>query len=55
MKLCYTSGIALAALLIGSAFAADEAKSGPKVGQDLNPFHPVNINGRAAGKKNCLV
>jgi hypothetical protein len=54
-RLCYTSGIALTALLIGCAFAAEEGTSGPKVGKDLSPFHPMNINGRSGGKKNCLV
>jgi hypothetical protein len=30
-------------------------KSGPQVGQEVpGPFHPVNINGEQAGKKNCL-
>jgi hypothetical protein len=34
---------------------ADSIKSGPPVGEDLaGPFHPLNINGAAAGKKHCL-
>jgi hypothetical protein len=55
MKLCYTSGIALTALLIGSAFAADDIKSGPQVGQGLTPFNPLHVNGPDTGKKVCLV
>ncbi len=36
------------------AFAAD-LKSGPQAGEKVpGPFHPLNINGEAAGKKNCL-
>jgi hypothetical protein len=48
--------IAAVALVMfaGSAFAAD-VKSGPQVGEKVpGPFHPLNINGSAAGKKNCL-
>ena len=41
-------------LFAGSAFAAD-IKSGPQVGEKVpGPFHPLNINGEAAGKKHCL-
>jgi len=46
------------ALVLGTAglYAADEAvKSGPQVGQAVpGPFHPLNINGASADKKNCL-
>jgi hypothetical protein len=35
-------------------FAAD-FKSGPQTGEKVpGPFHPLNINGEYAGKKNCL-
>lgn len=38
-----------------SVFAAEPIKSGPQVGNAVpGPFHPLNINGDAAGKKNCL-
>jgi hypothetical protein len=41
-------------LFASSAFAAD-VKSGPQVGEKVpGPFHPLNINGSQAGKKNCL-
>jgi len=43
------------ALLAGGLMAADAVKSGPQVGEKVpGPFHPLNINGAAAGKKNCL-
>lgn len=43
-----------AALLAGGLMAA-EIKSGPQVGEKVpGPFHPLNVNGAAAGKKNCL-
>jgi hypothetical protein len=42
-------------LLAGYGFAA-EVKSGPQAGEQLpGPFHPLNINGSAAGNKQCLV
>ena len=42
-------------LFAGSVFAADAVKSGPQVGEKVpGPFHPLNINGSMAGKKNCL-
>ena len=35
--------------------AQNNLKSGPQVGQKVpGPFHPLNINGDSAGKKNCL-
>jgi hypothetical protein len=45
---------AVVVALGGVAFAA-EIKSGPQTGETLpGPFHPLNINGEQAGKKNCL-
>ncbi len=36
-------------------YAQSGVKSGPQVGEKVpGPFHPLNINGEAAGKKNCL-
>jgi hypothetical protein len=36
-------------------FAQDAVKSGPQVGEKVpGPFHPLNVNGAKAGKKNCL-
>jgi hypothetical protein len=49
--------IACAALVVfvGGLIAADAVKSGPQVGEKVpGPFHPLNINGDKAGKKNCL-
>src|SRR5690242_19664932 len=41
-------------LCAGVALGAD-VKSGPQPGEKLaGPFHPLNINGEQAGKKNCL-
>jgi hypothetical protein len=56
MKLSRIAGLSLSfALLAGAVFAAESLKSGPQVGDDVpGPFHPLNINGAAAGKKNCL-
>jgi len=42
------------ALLAGGVLAAD-LKSGPQPGTNLSPFHPLNINGKKADQKNCLV
>lgn len=45
---------AVVAVLAGSVVAAD-LKSGPQAGEKVpGPFHPLNINGSEAGKKNCL-
>lgn len=54
-RLC-TAIFATAAMLItGGVFAEGTAKSGPQVGQEVpGPFHPMNVTGEAAGKKNCL-
>jgi hypothetical protein len=50
------TGLAGAALLVASAVYADAPlKSGPQVGQEVpGPFHPMNVTGEQAGKKNCL-
>src|SRR3954471_6328679 len=43
------------ALSAGVVFAGEGLKSGPQVGQKVpGPFHPLNINGEAAGQKFCL-
>jgi hypothetical protein len=45
-----------AALLAGSAFAAEELKSGPQVGKSIpGVFNPLHANGPDAGQKLCLV
>jgi len=46
---------ALALALLGGTVLAAGLKSGPQVDDKVpGPFHPLNINGESAGKKNCL-
>jgi hypothetical protein len=48
--------VALSAALV-MAEEKTAVKSGPQAGTDLSdcgPFHPVNVTGKAAGKKHCL-
>jgi hypothetical protein len=48
--------VALAALVTTSALAGDPLKSGPAAGTNIpGAFHPLNVTGASAGKKNCLV
>jgi hypothetical protein len=56
MKKHRIAGLSLAAtLLVGAVFAAERLQSGPQVNEDVpGPFHPYNVTGQAAGKKNCL-
>ena len=56
MKMNRIVGMSLAgALLVGAVFAAETVKSGPQLNEDVpGPFHPYNVTGKAAGKKNCL-
>jgi hypothetical protein len=43
------------ALLVAGTALAESIKSGPQAGEELaGPFHPLNVNGEQAGKKNCL-
>src|SRR3712207_3755338 len=43
------------ALAVSAAIADGPVKSGPQVGQEVpGPFHPVNVTGKAAGKRHCL-
>ena len=57
MKHLFASGASMAlALLVGSACAAGDLESGPKVGEKVpGPFNPLNVTGSFAGKKQCLV
>src|SRR5438270_14041793 len=44
------------ALVVGGGIAGDTPKSGPQVGERIpGAFHPLNITGKAAGEKHCLV
>ena len=51
----FAAGAVLAAALVVTGAVADGIKSGPKEGQSVGAFHPLNVTGRAAGQKNCLV
>jgi hypothetical protein len=43
------------ALTSTAVWAQEKLKSGPQVGDQVpGPFHPLNVTGSAAGKKNCL-
>ena len=57
MKLhLFAAGLAVA-LLSGITLAEETTalKSGPQAGEELaGPFHPLNVNGKKAGQKNCL-
>jgi hypothetical protein len=48
--------VAVVALVAANGLTGQATlKSGPQVGQQVpGPFHPLNINGAKAGKKNCL-
>ncbi|HEX3313717.1 MAG TPA: hypothetical protein VHR72_02445 [Gemmataceae bacterium] len=50
---------AIGALALGAvcmtALLAEEPTSGLAVGKLTSPFHPLNVTGPLAGKKNCLV
>lgn len=57
MKLAFRLfAAALASFVVFAGAQADDAvKSGPQVGEKLaGPFHPLNVNGEAAGKTHCL-
>ena len=57
MKHRMVAGVITAAVLVVAGATAGEAlKSGPQVGQKLaGPFHPLNVTGKKAGEKHCLV
>ena len=57
MKHCKAVAASLAmALLATSVWAGDALKSGPQVGDAVpSPFNPLNVTGKFAGKKQCLV
>jgi hypothetical protein len=50
---------AMAVVALGLAlpfvYSGEKLVSGPQVGAEVpGPFHPLNVTGEAAGKKNCL-
>jgi len=45
----------IATLAVSSILSLEPLKAGPQKGEDLpGPFHPLNVNGDAAGQKSCL-
>jgi hypothetical protein len=55
MRRTVISATALSLCLVLGASAQSGLKSGPQNGEKVpGPFHPLNINGEKAGKKNCL-
>jgi hypothetical protein len=47
--------IAMAAVVLSTAAGGESLKSGLQVGGSPTPFHPLNVTGPFAGKKQCLV
>ncbi len=55
MRRTATFAALLSLIAVLGVSAGGSVKSGPQVGEKVpGPFHPLNINGEAAGKKNCL-
>jgi hypothetical protein len=44
-----------AVLLVGSVLAEAALKSGPQPGEGCSAFAPLNVTGKFAGNKQCLV
>ncbi len=54
-QLAFATACLALGLVAGSVWAEGTAKSGPQVGEKVpGPFHPLNVTGAKAGKKNCL-
>jgi hypothetical protein len=53
----YFGAAALAlSVALGTTLAGDALKSGPQTGKRIpGPFHPLNVTGKNAGDKHCLV
>jgi hypothetical protein len=50
------AAMALTVLAAACEAQGDGLQSGPQVGKAIpGPFHPLNVTGDAAGKKNCLI
>ncbi len=55
MRRTIVSASVLSLVAVLGVYAQSGVKSGPQVGEKVpGPFHPLNINGESAGKKNCL-
>ena len=56
MKYRIVAGFIAAAMVVSISTAGGSLKSGPQVGASINdPFHPLNVTGKMAGNKHCLV
>jgi len=56
MRYQYAAGaLAVTVLALASAVAEESVKSGLQIGGYCTPFHPLNLTGPDAGKKQCLV
>jgi hypothetical protein len=54
-KLIVAAAVVGLALFAVSGLAQERLTSGPQVGKAVpGPFHPLNVTGASAGKKNCL-
>jgi hypothetical protein len=54
-RIALFAGVLCLVAVLGVHAQTGAVKSGPQVGQEVpGPFHPLNINGEAKGKKNCL-
>jgi hypothetical protein len=55
MRRTFVSASVVCLVAVFGVSAGGGVKSGPQVGEKVpGPFHPLNINGESAGKKNCL-
>ncbi len=56
MRMSFSVGSFLTLMLVvGCSQAVAEFKSGPQVGEQVVPFEPLNVTGKFAGQKECLV
>jgi hypothetical protein len=55
MRHSIVGALALAATVATVGVSQEALKSGPQVGGRVSAFHPLNITGKYAGQKNCLV
>ena len=52
----FVGAFAVVVLAASGVIAGDALKSGPQVGKVIpGPFHPLNLTGKMAGQKHCLV
>ncbi len=54
-RILFAAALAVCVMFVGGLIAA-EVKSSVQPGEKIpGPFHPLNVNGASAGKKECLV